>query len=80
MEEESGSGERERERQRERGKEKGEDIIHKLLPSLLLALYVSGSSKNPNINGITHHVSIKVGVANTNWVIYVLVSYVPAHS
>ena len=59
MEEESGSGERERERQRgegkegriggkeerERGKEKGEDIIHKLLPSLLLALYVSGSSK-----------------------------------
>ena len=42
----------ERRRGRERGKEKGEDIIHKLLPSLLLPLYVSGSSKNPNINDI----------------------------
>ena len=44
----------------------------------LWAIYVSGSSKIQTLMIFIDHVSIKVGVANTHWVIYALVSFIPA--
>ena len=38
---------------------------------------VSGSSKIQTLMIFIEHVSIKVGVANTHWVIYALVSFIP---
>ena len=43
------------------------------------SLYVSGSSKIQILMIFIEHVPIKVGVANINWVIYILVSNIPAH-
>ena len=39
---------------------------------------VSGPSKIQTLMIFIEHVSIKVGVANTHWVIYALVSFIPA--
>ena len=41
-------------------------------------LHVSGSSKIQTLMIFIEHVSLKVGVANTHWVIYALVSFIPA--
>ena len=40
--------------------------------------YLSGSSKIQILMIFIEHVPIKVGVANTLWVIYALVSFIPA--
>jgi len=39
--------------------------------------YVSGSSKIQTLMIFIESVSIKVGVANTHWVMYALVSFIP---